>query len=60
MIRLEIADYCNNCQEFKPEVYGQALYGICNEYRDTVIRCEHRRLCEDIKNYLEKQTKEKD
>ena len=60
MIRLEIADYCNNCQEFKPEVYGQNLYGNGDEYHETIIRCEHRRLCEDIKNYLEKQTKEKD
>ena len=65
MIRLEIADYCNNCQEFEPEVYSQALCGvdndgILNEYHETIIRCERRRLCEDIKNYLEKQTKEKD
>ena len=54
MIRLVVDDYCENCNEFEPDVEKmncENIYGT--EFTDTMITCVHKRRCKCIKNYLE-------
>lgn len=63
MIRLDVQDYCQQCMDFHPDVdmpqkaYGTNSDGTEIEFvlSDTVIRCSHRRRCEAIKRYLDRQ-----
>ena len=48
MIRLCIDDYCHECPEFK--AHTQRLYNIHGDTLD--ITCEHKIVCNRIKNYL--------
>lgn len=59
MIKLEVAEYCQNCPSFEADVAKpERLYAggeeLCT-FGDTVVRCEYRRRCAGIKRYLEKQ-----
>lgn len=61
MIKLDIQDYCQECMDFSPDVDEPVRMfsgDDCVFQTNTVIRCEHRRRCEAIKRYLEKQAKE--
>ena len=54
MIRLVVDDYCENCNEFEPDVEKmncENIYGT--EFTDTMITCVHKQRCKCIKNYLE-------
>ena len=45
MIKIEVADYCNECMDFDPDVERpQKLYNFGEEITisDTVIRCANR------------------
>lgn len=59
MIKLDVDEWCNNCNEFSPNVavteYSYEDFMCCRmrtDY-DTVITCEHRNRCAGIKRYLE-------
>lgn len=62
MIRLEVADYCGECRDFKPDVqepvraFGD-FDGVVFQ-SDTIILCGHRHRCERIRRYLEKKLHE--
>lgn len=59
MIKIEVADYCNECMDFDPDVeMPQKLYNFGEEITisDTVIRCANRNRCRNIARYLKKKT----
>ena len=61
MITLEVADYCQDCLSFEADVTKPERLYACDEevavLGDTIVRCEYRRRCANIKRYLENQTK---
>lgn len=55
MIKLDVQEYCHGCANFtadvkEPEKY-HADFDII-EMTDTLVRCEHRKLCENLVRYL--------
>lgn len=59
MIRIEVADYCNECMDFDPDVERpQKAYALHEELiiSDTVVRCTNRNRCRNIARYLKKKT----
>ena len=57
MIRLEIAEYCSECEDFKASVETPAKYFAEDEVivlSDTVISCANKKRCEAIRRYLER------
>ena len=60
MIKLDVQEYCHGCVDFEPDVEKPIKgYSFGGEVfvTDTVVRCSHRRRCENIKRYLDRQTK---
>lgn len=58
MICIDVKDYCSECMDFEPDIEKpQKFYGMGNEIcvTDTIIRCENRKRCEQIKRYLERE-----
>lgn len=64
MITLDIQPYCQECMNFEPVIIQrpEKLYsgdlGGSTPYvtvGDTVVGCERRKYCENIKRYLERQ-----
>lgn len=53
MIRLMIEEYCHSCLDFTPDVV-KPQRAVEASMTDTVVRCEHRKRCENIKRYLER------
>lgn len=51
MIKLDVQEYCHGCTNFKADVCDYCIF----EMTDTLIRCEHRELCENLIQYLRKQ-----
>lgn len=54
MIELRVADYCNNCDEFEPDVdkaysFGSDMY--------TMISCVHKRRWLEMIQHLKKELK---
>lgn len=61
MIRLEVEDYCQACMDFSADVTNPQRVRVGSGdliLGDTIIQCEYRRRCENIKRFLERQTKE--
>lgn len=61
MIKIEVADYCNDCMDFDPDVERpQKVYSFNEELiiSDTVVRCANRNRCRNIARYLKKKTEE--
>lgn len=59
MIKIEVADYCNDCMDFDPDVERpQKVYSFNEEIiiSDTVVRCANRNRCRNIARYLKKKT----
>lgn len=60
-IRLKVEDYCQDCLDFKADVTKPERLYACDEevgiLGDTVIRCECRKRCANIKRYLEQKMK---
>jgi len=56
MIRLQVEDYCQNCEEFKPEtqVMSRGYVGTGCKV-DTTIRCRDAQKCERLCEYLKKE-----
>ena len=61
MIKLDVRDYCHACMDFSPDVIPpvRELVPPTGEIKqsDTIIQCEHRRRCDAIRKYLERQMK---
>lgn len=69
MIKLQVADYCQNCPEFKPRVTKDEQ--ICTSfdiksrshvgvrYCNTTITCEHAARCQTIRGYIQREEKKK-
>ena len=58
MIKLDIQPYCQNCLNFEADVESpkRAYAGSDIAYQtDTIVRCERRKYCENIKRYLERE-----
>lgn len=64
-IRLEVQGYCSECLDFTPDVTKperSILYSdneaICSQQTDTIVTCKYSKRCENIKKYLNRQSKE--
>ena len=60
MIRLDVEKYCEQCLDFNPDITYPSRSG--KDYgdlvlSDTIVRCENRKRCANIKRYLEQQYK---
>lgn len=58
MIKLDIQPYCQNCLNFEADVESpeRAYAGSDIVYQtDTIVRCERRKYCENMKRYLERE-----
>ena len=58
MIRVEVEKYCDNCNQFDPDVsYPVNAYSGSEVYMttDTVIRCKDRKRCERLKHHIKKE-----
>ena len=54
MVRLEIADYCGNCDKFSATVSSETIFADGDVFPMFTVRCENCNLCESIKEYLHK------
>lgn len=54
MIELIVADYCNNCVEFEPDVVKAYSFGS-DAY--TTISCLHKKRCCEMIRYLKNELK---
>jgi hypothetical protein len=60
-IRLEVEGYCQTCMDFSPDViHPQRIRTADGDvtFGDTIVQCEHKRRCANIKRYLEQKTRE--
>lgn len=58
MIYVDVEPYCQHCYEFEAESENGEVVAYINErplrrLGDVVVRCKHRKRCDNIKNYLE-------
>lgn len=65
MIKLSVADYCQECKDFDPKVIkSDTVYTAFNEqfYKDTTVICEHwatcRRVAKFVRNLYKDETKD--
>lgn len=54
MIELRVAKYCNNCNEFEPDVDKTYGFGV-DTY--TMISCVHEKRCIEMIRHLNKELK---
>jgi hypothetical protein len=60
LIRLEVEEYCGACLEFVPDVLKPQRTMLTDGkfiFTDTIVTCEHRKRCNNIKRYLEQQAR---
>lgn len=69
MIKLQVQEYCHQCIKFEPEVTDRPeTYTYHDEFTDplglrptertmgdTIVRCVHRDLCENLHSFFKKQ-----
>lgn len=58
MIKLEVEDYCHNCEEFEPVADTNRLYSeleVVESY--TSVRCEKRMVCRAIASHIAREMK---
>lgn len=58
MIKMDVQEYCHGCDGFTADVKEPEKYYAGSdiiEMTDTLVRCEHRELCENLVRYLRKQ-----
>lgn len=61
MIKINVEGYCHQCLDFTPEVFGPTKTYVGSEeiiLSDTIIQCEYRKRCANIKRFLEHQAKD--
>lgn len=57
MIKLEVQDYCQNCDCFEADVECERLYALNKPVVvETTIKCGHRHVCENVKKHFEKES----
>lgn len=57
MIRLDVAEYCDECDDFIAAVEKPSKMFTEGEIvlrTDTIVSCAHRKRCEAIRRYLER------
>ncbi len=64
MIKLDVKEYCHGCLDFSPDVIAP-IRVTTNDNReftfsDTIVMCEYRNRCENVKRYLLKQLEGED
>lgn len=69
MIKLQVADYCQNCPEFEPRVtkdervyedYSLIEMDIVKHIEcNTTITCEHAARCQTIRDYIQREVNKK-
>lgn len=58
MIELDVNEFCENCNNFKPHVKKMDTYDGNGEYMCTsIITCKHEHRCMGMMRYLSQQTK---
>lgn len=61
MIKLEVEDYCQDCEVFEADVQHPDIYFAEGErfvVGDTIVRCEHRKVCKHVVEWTNKKAKE--
>lgn len=61
MLRLDVEDYCHECETFEPYVSRRIVTVDGNPLwsgSDTIIYCENRTKCEKLIKYLKEQVKQ--
>ena len=59
MIDLEVSDYCEKCPDFEADVEKRKIVSPRNrEWIDTIVRCKHRKRCQNMINYLAEKREE--
>ena len=57
MIKLDIQPYCEDCVNFEADVETNIYYVYFDEKQIvSSVRCKNRKICENIKRYLERRT----
>lgn len=60
-IGIRVADYCDTCTEFEPDVQKEYMYttdprtGEIHKIATTTIYCSHRNRCSSICDYIQRQ-----
>ena len=49
MIKLKVENYCQNCNDFEPDVYKSKKYGGDTT---TIVSCEYEKRCYNIYKHL--------
>lgn len=57
MISLDVENYCQNCPDFKPRCTRIYADNVCI---DTLVQCERKDVCSNIKTYIEQQMARKE
>lgn len=62
MIKLEVEDYCQDCRNFeadvqRPNIY-HAMFGEEFSSGDTIVRCEYRKHCKHVVEFVKKKEEE--
>lgn len=55
MIKIDVEDYCHQCQDFHPDVIPAYKVTIGNDeviLTDTLVKCEYRKRCASMMRYL--------
>lgn len=60
MISLDIENYCHNCSEFEPDCKTIIYMADGKIIVDTLVTCEHKDRCRNIKTYIEQQLARKE
>ena len=51
MIKLEVERYCQECPKFEPA--KKEIFYAGNRVYETVVRCKHKEMCEEIAKHIE-------
>ena len=61
MIKLDVQEYCHDCDGFEADVehpqHAYDMHGNPIYSSDTLVRCGRRKLCKNIERYLERKMK---
>ena len=52
MIEVKVKPYCNNCENFKPDVETFTGYCSCKSFVNHIIRCSHRDQCSSMEEHI--------
>lgn len=58
MIRIDVEEYCHQCQDFHPDVIPASKVTIGNDeviLTDTLVKCEFRKRCSSMMRFLTNQ-----